>query len=319
MRERCGQKETVKPKWQKTLYSKQPYADNYTDPDVFLEELTTNARVQPKNYWTVVCDAALVTQEASLVVTVAAAFLHTMRLSAVVDHTVLAWRLTAANGGLLLAGWLCRALLACSSGGAKRASLAVPPVATMVHGLRQASLLGVGVWLMSPLTQTLTRSISEDTIIATVVATFMLHLYLHDYSFMFSITDKLTGSTALGMAVFASVLMASRLPSSNLVFALMLFSLEVFMLSPGLRRDLRRHSISAHASLSLLLPLLAFLLCLPVSSVLAVAFLQLVLFVTFLCPYFLTKIQKFKIQINGPWDEAKPSASPWGLSETVEQ
>jgi hypothetical protein len=34
---------------------------------------------------------------------------------------------------------------------------------------------------------------------------------------MFSITDKLTGSTALGLAVFASVLMASRLPSANLV------------------------------------------------------------------------------------------------------
>eukprot|EP00959_Pyramimonas_sp_CCMP1952_P396529 8308008-Pyramimonas_sp.AAC.1 len=75
----------------------------------------------------------MVTQEASLVVTVAAAFLHTMRLSAVVDHSTLTWRLTAANVALLLAGWVCRALLACYGGGDnKPASLAMPPVATMV-------------------------------------------------------------------------------------------------------------------------------------------------------------------------------------------
>eukprot|EP00242_Pyramimonas_sp_CCMP2087_P012692 CAMPEP_0198199942 /NCGR_PEP_ID=MMETSP1445-20131203/3040_1 /TAXON_ID=36898 /ORGANISM="Pyramimonas sp., Strain CCMP2087" /LENGTH=296 /DNA_ID=CAMNT_0043869853 /DNA_START=353 /DNA_END=1240 /DNA_ORIENTATION=+ len=291
-------------KWQKTLYAEQPFADNYTDPDDFLRELITNARFQPKNYWTVVCDAAMVTQEVSLVVAVSAAFTHAMRLSAVSNHDVLTCQLTAANVALLLGGWICRSLIGCDprpNRAKASARLATPPKAIMAHGLRQASLLVVGVWFMSPLTQTLTYSISEDTIIATVVISFLFHLFLHDYSFMFSITDKLTGSTALGLAVFASVLMASRLPSANLVFALMLFSLEVFMLSPFLRRDLRRHSIPGHACLSLLLLLLAFLLCLPLSAFLAAAFLHLVLFITFLCPYFLTKIQKFKIQINGPW------------------
>ena len=78
----------------------------------------------------VVCDAVLVTQEASLVVIVAAAFLHTMELSTTVDHNVLTWRLTAVNVALLLAGWICRALLTCPYKGAKSANL--PPVATMV-------------------------------------------------------------------------------------------------------------------------------------------------------------------------------------------
>lgn len=35
------------------LYTAQPYPDNYTDPDLFLRELVTNARLQPKRYWQV--------------------------------------------------------------------------------------------------------------------------------------------------------------------------------------------------------------------------------------------------------------------------
>lgn len=65
--------------------------------------------------------------------------------------------------------------------------------------------------------QTLTHSISEDSVIFTVICSFLLHLFLHDYAFLFSLTDKLTGSTGLGAAVFASVLLASRLPHAQLV------------------------------------------------------------------------------------------------------
>lgn len=65
--------------------------------------------------------------------------------------------------------------------------------------------------------QTLTWSISEDSVVFTVICSFVVHLFLHDYAFLFSLTDKLTGSTALGAAVFASVLLASRLPHAQLV------------------------------------------------------------------------------------------------------
>ena len=38
-----------------------------------------------------------------------------------------------------------------------------------------------GVYLLSPLLHSLTRSISEDSIIAMAVGLLILHLYLHDY------------------------------------------------------------------------------------------------------------------------------------------
>jgi phosphatidylinositol glycan class C protein len=33
--------------------------------------------------------------------------------------------------------------------------------------------------------------------------------------------------------------------------------------------------------------------------------LALVVFISLVCPYWLTKIQEYKFEINGPWDEAK--------------
>lgn len=83
----------------------------------------------------VVCDAAMVTQEVSLVVAVSAAFTHAMRLSAVSNHDVLTCQLTAANVALLLGGWICRSLIGCDPRPNKAkasARLATPPKAIMV-------------------------------------------------------------------------------------------------------------------------------------------------------------------------------------------
>jgi hypothetical protein len=38
-----------------------------------------------------------------------------------------------------------------------------------------------GVYLLSPLLRTLTKTISEDSVIAMTVGLLIIHLYLHDY------------------------------------------------------------------------------------------------------------------------------------------
>ena len=82
--------------------------------------------------------------------------------------------------GLLLAG--CILYLACGP----------PPTrAAGLRGLRQALLLVVGVFFMSPALRSLTLTISTDTIIATTVVLFLLHLYLHDYNFVNSVTEHI--------------------------------------------------------------------------------------------------------------------------------
>mmetsp|Transcript_1508 Transcript_1508/g.3174 ORF Transcript_1508/g.3174 Transcript_1508/m.3174 type:complete len:334 (+) Transcript_1508:306-1307(+) len=303
-----GELKHARPHWRKVLYERQPYPDNYTDPDLFLRGLVTNARVQPKRYWRVVGEAAMVTQQASIVCSVAAAFTRCILLPEPQIPLTVRWILLGDVVLLLLI-----------LGGSKLMADIEPELKVEAHrfigaqkpmgpafGARQTALLVVGVFLTSPLLQTLTYSISDDTIIAMVVISFLAHLVLHDYSFMCSVTDKLVGSTGLGAAVFASVLLASRLPCATLVFVLMLYALEMFLLFPYLRRDVRRCSPFAHVMLSTMLPATALVLIVPLSGLLAELFFTSMVYITFVCPFFLVRIQKFKIQINGPWDEARP-------------
>lgn len=56
-----------------------------------------------------------------------------------------------------------------------------PLCAPQQRGVRQVVLLTGGVYLLSPLLHSLTRTISEDSIIAMTVGLLILHLYLHDY------------------------------------------------------------------------------------------------------------------------------------------
>jgi len=51
--------------------------------------------------------------------------------------------------------------------------------------------------------------------------------------------------------------------------------------------------------------IIAILLFIPISKVVIVTFCSVVFFVNFICPSWLISVQKYKNQINGPWDEAK--------------
>jgi phosphatidylinositol glycan class C protein len=44
----------------------------------------------------------------------------------------------------------------------------------------------------------------------------------------------------------------------------------------------------------------------PLSGILSLLYVCVILGVSFVCPYWLVHIQKFKAKINGPWDEAVP-------------
>ena len=93
---------------------------------------------------------------------------------------------------------------------------------------------------------------------------------------------------------------------SPLQFVHVLFCLQVYLLSPFVRRYVRSASLAAHVLLTAGMAAAALLLLLPLSSVLSMLYLVVILSVSFVCPYWLVHIQKFKAKINGPWDEAVP-------------
>uniref|UniRef100_A0A383WEY0 Phosphatidylinositol N-acetylglucosaminyltransferase subunit C n=1 Tax=Tetradesmus obliquus TaxID=3088 RepID=A0A383WEY0_TETOB len=285
------------PPWEKVLWRKQPYPDNYVD-DSFLQHMVVNADVPQRDFWQVALGSAAVSQQLATVVAAVSVPVH-LRLGLLQGGSLL-----LLNVALLLLGYaVCGLLGGHVLGGSLR------------RGVRQVVLLSGGVYLLSPMLHSLTRNVSEDSVIAMIVGLCVTHLALHDYNFVNSVTEQLTGTVSLGAAVFASVLFASGMPTELDVFVHVLFCLQLYLLSPLMRRYIRNASLTAHVLLTAAMTAAAVLLLLPLSRLLTAAYVAVVLSVSFVCPYWLVHIQKFKAKINGPWDEAVPKI-PTSIAST---
>ncbi|PQP95740.1 putative phosphatidylinositol N-acetylglucosaminyltransferase subunit C [Prunus yedoensis var. nudiflora] len=156
----------------------------------------------------------------------------------------------------------------------------------LFHYFLNISFFTTGLYLLAPIYQTLTRSISSDSIWAVTVSLLVLHLFLHDY---FGSTIRtlgaannptLTSCISLNASVVASVFIASRLPSSQLVFAMMLFSLQVFLFAPLVTYCIRKYSFRLHLWCSFGLMIATLALVYTLHLFLFVMFLGLLVFVT---------------------------------------
>jgi len=73
-----------------------------------------------------------------------------------------------------------------------------------------------------------------------------------------------------------------------------------------MRHYLRKYSQYGHNVLTLGMVMVTFVLFLPISVTVAVLYAFAIIFITIGCPFWLVFIQKYKNEINGPWDEAVP-------------
>eukprot|EP01104_Vermistella_antarctica_P016094 TRINITY_DN5417_c0_g1_i1.p1 TRINITY_DN5417_c0_g1~~TRINITY_DN5417_c0_g1_i1.p1 ORF type:complete len:362 (+),score=93.53 TRINITY_DN5417_c0_g1_i1:226-1311(+) len=276
--------------WRKVLYEKQPFEDNYVD-ETFLIGLKTNVNKRTYDLRTVVKESTTISQQISLVGLFLIVFLGTFYNKLPVEVLIaLDTVLTGAFGCIVH-------LLAESSG---RLHIFVESATTFV--LLFATLLG-----LSPVLRTLTNSFSDDTIWVLTIILLLIHLFFHDYSYSYTSITRFMAPASLNAAVFASVLLGSRLPSNLHVFALIFFAIELFVFAPHIRDYIKRHSDDAHIALTAVMVATTACLLLLVSTIGAILYVFLIGFITFVCPFLLIRIQKYKNEINGPWDEAVPS------------
>ncbi|XP_068657242.1 phosphatidylinositol N-acetylglucosaminyltransferase subunit C isoform X2 [Aristolochia californica] len=211
-----------RPKWKKVAYGgMQPgYDDNYTD-ESFLAEMVMNANVVKRDFFKVMRDSVSISQYLCIVALLVCVWAHTLNFNIAEIY------LLVLDVGLLILGFLVLLLTA------RKLSLHL-----FSKYLLHISFFISGLYLLAPIYQTLTRSISSDSIWALAVSLLMVHLFLHDYS---GSTIRppgalnnptLTSNISLNASIVASVLIASRLPSRLHVFAIMLFSLQVFLFAP---------------------------------------------------------------------------------------
>lgn len=282
-------------KWRKVAYGgMQPgYDDNHTD-ETFLEAMVMNANVVKRDIWKVMQDSVSISQYLCIVSLVVLVWTYTLG-STLDENSLLLLDISLLGLGFLIL-LLTEEMLSFN---------------LLFHYILNISFFITGLYVLAPIYHTLTRSISSDSIWAVAICLLMLHLFLHDYS---GSTIKapgalknpsLTSCISLNASVVASVFIASRLPSRLHVFAIMLFSLLVFLFAPLVTYCVKKYSFRLHLvfSFTLMVATLSFVYML--HKLHFVLLLGLLVFVNVLCPYWLIRIQEYKFEINGPWDEAK--------------
>jgi phosphatidylinositol glycan class C protein len=282
-------------KWRKVAYGgMQPgFDDNHTD-ESFLEGMVMNANVVKRDMLKVMQDSVSISQYLCIVALVGLVWTYTLRST--LDETSLVYLDVSLLGSGFLVLLLTEEMLSLN---------------LLLHYLLNISFFTTGLYVLAPIYQTLTRSMSSDSIWAVTVSLLILHLFLHDYSGSTVRAPgalknlNLTSFLSLNASVVASVFIASLLPSRLHVFAIMLFSLQVFLFAPLVTYCIKKYSFHLHLcfSFSLMAVTLAFVYTL--HQLLFVLLLGLLVFVTVVCPYWLIRMQEYKFEINGPWDEAK--------------
>jgi len=270
MKSSDGNRIRLQPMWRKVAYGgRQPgYDDNYTD-ESFLEEMVMNANVVKRDLLKVMIDSVSISQYLCIVALVVSTWTLTLNLD--IDEATL----LKLDVGLLLVGFSVLLLTTC-------------PFSLKL----------------------LTKSISSDSIWALAVSLLLVHLFLHDYSGSTIRppgalnNPKLTSNISLNASIVASVLVASRLPSRLHVFAIMLFSLQVFLFAPLITFCVKKYHFRLHLLFSFALMVVTLSVTYQLHRMFFILLLSLV-FISVVCPYWLIRIQEYKFEINGPWDEAK--------------
>ncbi|KAI9358448.1 phosphatidylinositol N-acetylglucosaminyltransferase subunit C [Pilaira anomala] len=278
------------PPWQKLLWVKQNYPDNYVD-GTFLDELQRNVNVRSYDYWNMVYESGVITQHISSVVIFIAIFIYLQDHSLSGNHLIWIGSLLTGVGYIF---WDLIVFKSKANYEFKRQRVAKSAFFFFI------TLLG-----LSPILKTLTSQISDDTIWALTVCCFLANVLFHDYKTQPN-SIKIPGSLSTNAAIFASVLLASRLNTNFDVFGLLSFAVEWFSLFPIFRRHLKVLSPKIQIGVTITMVLTCVLLFVRISKAVAFIYLLGFGFLTFICPYWLIFIQKYKNEIHGPWDEARP-------------
>ncbi|KAI8937596.1 hypothetical protein NX059_005310 [Plenodomus lindquistii] len=170
-----------------------------------------------------------------------------------------------------------------------------------------AALLG-----LSPILKSLTLSTTSDSIWA--ISTWLLMINVAFFDYGGGSGAQLPASISTNSAMMASAVLASRLPSTTHVFSLTLFSIEIYGLFPIFRRQLRTRSPWGHLVLTIVLVVLAWGgLFITLTGGGRNAFIagvilggSLTVLSMGICSWWLIGLQKYKNEIRGPWDPARP-------------
>ncbi|EGN96867.1 hypothetical protein SERLA73DRAFT_170233 [Serpula lacrymans var. lacrymans S7.3] len=285
--------------WEKVLWRKQEYPDNYIPQRLFLTSLRKNVNFSPYTYWPLVLLSCAITQHLATIFLFLAVFVRLKER--LLDARILLYISMA----IFLAGYMLWELLDYHypEHGVSR----IGRSKTFKYSL----LLFLTLMGLSPVLKTLTAATSSDSIWALSACLFTVNALLADYSSSKPAPSRgrLTSVISMNAAISSSVVLASRLSDDLDVFVLILFSVQLFALFPILRHRLQVTPSILQAVLTFVLSASCIILTAPLSTTATWIYTAALIIVTFLAPGVLVWAQKYKNEIRGPWDVAVPRMS----------
>ena len=287
----ASQELTAKSSWDRVLWRRQPFPDNYVDAS-FLGQLRTNTTAQFPRFLSIALSSMSILQHLCIVLLFVALFVHLYL--GTVDASVLVWTSVAVSG-----------LLACA-GDPFSFNQSIPGIL----------VLSFTLYSLSPVVRTFSEATTSDSVWACAAVLFCGHLAFADYRLNASCLSQLTSPLSLNLGMCASVVLSSRLRLDLDVFALLLVALQLFAIYPLLRTRIyvRFGSLCtsdgyqipcASIPLTIVLLVVSIYAMLPHSRLVALYLHPiLVAFVGILCPLWMRYTQRWKREMRGPWDEA---------------
>ncbi|KDR85008.1 hypothetical protein GALMADRAFT_233565 [Galerina marginata CBS 339.88] len=284
--------------WEKVLWKRQVYPDNYIPPRLFLASLQRNPNFRPYTYWALVILSCSITQHLAIIFIFLAVFVR-LKEQALDPRTLVCLSVFCFFVGYFTWNAL------------NRNQELSGRYAKHLKTLKTSIMMFLALMSLSPLLRTLTAATSSDSIWALAAVLFSFNAILADYtaSKPEGAHEGLFSVLSMNAAISASVVLASRLSTDVSVFALMLFSIQSFALFPMLRHRLQSSPIAVWLLITVGLSASAVVLIAKLSRTIMWLCFSILLFVTLVAPGVLLWAQRYKNIIRGPWDVAVPKVN----------
>ncbi|KAI5962897.1 GPI2 [Candida theae] len=273
--------------WKKLLYLKQPYPDNYTDAS-FLSQLKRNTTVAKYSFFQLVEDFILIVFYISCILLVNLMFIGIYSKGwDPVEPTVYSTVTCVTIYGLLRYHYL------------------LPSISRSNLNLKSLTLISFMLLIVSPILKSLTKSTSSDSIWAISSILCIVNSVLYEYSS--TVVYKPTISTNISLS--NAIVLASRLDSTSQVFVFVLFAVQINILLPLYDASLRQnkklkplHYVTVCSTFFLV----NYWIYILVNYKFLLYWLLSVFVATILMPAYFLSLQRYKNELQGPWDIAKP-------------